>query len=135
MANRSILFGCISAALAVILGAFAAHGLEKHLETGLMDLHQMEIFETGARYQMYHAFALIALGLIAKVFGESKLLKAAMWLFVTGILFFCVSLYLLATRNVIGLEDWTWLGPITPLGGLCFVAGWICICLPVFNKR
>jgi uncharacterized membrane protein YgdD (TMEM256/DUF423 family) len=135
MSNRSLVSGCISAALAVILGAFAAHGLEKHLESGLMDLHQMEIFETGARYQMYHAFALIAVGLIAKLYGESKLLKTAMWLFVIGILFFCGSLYLLATRNVLGLENWTWLGPITPLGGLCFISGWSLLAVAIIRKK
>jgi uncharacterized membrane protein YgdD (TMEM256/DUF423 family) len=127
--------GAFFAALAVILGAFAAHGLKKHLETGELDLQSLQNFETGARYQMYHAIAIIITALLMKMTSENRLLKIAGWLFAVGILFFSGSLYLLSTRNLLGIESWRWLGPITPLGGLCFISGWLLLALGVLQKE
>ncbi|MFM2019276.1 MAG: hypothetical protein RL007_2932, partial [Bacteroidota bacterium] len=85
------------AMLSVIFGAFAAHGLQKYVDSGLMDEKMLRNFETGARYQMYHALAILICGIVAKVQSESKWLYASFWLFITGILLFSGSLYLLAT--------------------------------------
>ena len=111
--------GCQSGGLAVILGAFGAHALKTRLAEAAL-----QTFETGVRYQMYHAFAiLVAVWLADRL--HSGLPLAAGWLFLGGVMLFSGSLYLLATRTLLGLESWTWLGPVTPLGGLCFISGWI----------
>ena len=100
--------GAINAALAVAAGAFAAHGLRGRLEA-----RALEVFETGARYHMYHALAMVLAALIA-----TSGARTAGWMFQGGIVLFSGSLYALA------LTDVKVLGAITPLGGLAFLAGW-----------
>lgn len=105
--------GAVSAFVAVAAGAFGAHGLRGRLEPGLL-----ETFETGARYQMYHALALlVAAWAAARWPGAAGV--AAGWLFIAGTVLFSGSLYALA------LTGWRWLGGVTPVGGLCFLAGWL----------
>ncbi|MEZ5054790.1 MAG: DUF423 domain-containing protein [Chitinophagales bacterium] len=120
-------FGIIAAfygATAVILGAFGAHGLKSKL-----DMYQLEIFNKGVQYQFYHVFALLAVAFLAQRLSAQTLVFAG-WSFTIGILFFSGSLYLLATRHLLGLDSMTpILGPITPLGGLCFIIGWILLLL------
>jgi uncharacterized membrane protein YgdD (TMEM256/DUF423 family) len=100
--------------LAVAAGAFGAHALEARLTP-----ERLAIFETAARYQMYHALALLAVAIVAALRPESSsLLNAAGWSYVAGTLVFCGTLYLLA------LGAPRWLGAITPIGGLAFLAGW-----------
>lgn len=135
MVNKSIATGAVLALISVVLGAFAAHGLQQYVDSGLMDEKMLRNFETGARYQMNHAFAILICGILAKFQTESKWLYAAFWLFITGTLLFSGSLYLLSTRNVIGLESWHWLGPITPLGGVAFIAGWIMLVLHAIRTK
>lgn len=104
--------GAISGGLAVVAGAFGAHALRAHLEPGLL-----LVFETGARYQMYHALALVAAAWVASRWPGA----AAAWaggLFVAGTLLFSGSLYALA------LGGQRWLGAVTPVGGVAFLAGW-----------
>ena len=104
--------GALSGLLAVGAGAFGAHALRERLSPDML-----AVFETGARYQMYHALALLAAAwAVGRWPGGATL--AAGWLFVAGTVVFCGSLYLLA------LTGHRWLGAITPLGGLAFVAGW-----------
>ncbi|MCC6583359.1 MAG: DUF423 domain-containing protein [Chitinophagales bacterium] len=116
-------FGIIAAlygALAVILGAFGAHALKEKL-----DAYQLEIFNKGVQYQFYHVIALFAVVFLAEKI-QPKTLTFAGWFFSVGILFFSGSLYLLATRSLMGTDALTpILGPVTPLGGLCFIIGWI----------
>jgi uncharacterized membrane protein YgdD (TMEM256/DUF423 family) len=95
----------INGGLAVMAGAFAAHGLKAHLSTDAL-----AVFETGARYHMYHAMAMALAALVAA--------RRAAVAFMAGILLFSGSLYLLALTGI------TMLGVVTPLGGLCFIAGW-----------
>jgi uncharacterized membrane protein YgdD (TMEM256/DUF423 family) len=101
----------------VAAGAFGAHALRARLAPDLL-----AVFETAARYQMYHALALLA---VAWAGGRwpGPLLAWAGWLFVAGTLLFSGSLYALALSGV------RWLGAITPLGGVCFLAGWLCLAL------
>ena len=107
--------GAAFALLAVALGAFAAHALEQRLEP-----RYLEVFETGARYQMYHALALLLVGLtLARWPGVSGIWAG--WAFLLGILLFSGSLYLLATT---GVRAW---GAITPVGGVAFLVGWACL--------
>src|SRR5438128_281234 len=108
--------GSFLAALGVILGAFGAHALKAKIEPD-----QLQVFETGVRYQMYHAFALILAGILFEKFNNS-LVTYAGYLFIAGIIFFSGSLYLLSCRSIFGIEGWKILGPVTPLGGLCFIA-------------
>jgi len=119
-----ISIGALSAFLAVAAGAFGAHALRDRLAANLLDT-----FQTGATYQMYHALALIAVGLLLGRFSVegSPWLSAAGWLFVAGTLLFSGSLYLLA------LTDTRWLGAITPLGGVAFLLGWIAVAVGVWR--
>lgn len=107
-------------ALAVILGAFGAHALKERL-----DAYSLEIFNKGVQYQFYHVIALFAVVFLADKM-QTKTLSFAGWFFTAGILFFSGSLYLLATRSLLGTDGLTpILGPVTPLGGLCFIIGWV----------
>lgn len=110
-------------ALAVGIGAFGAHGLKPHLSE-----YQISIFEKGVQYQFYHVFALLGLGLLLRQSPENKWLGRAAWLFVAGIAGFSGSLYLLACRDLLSFPV-AWAGPVTPLGGLCFLTGWILLAL------
>jgi uncharacterized membrane protein YgdD (TMEM256/DUF423 family) len=105
--------GALSALIGVAAGAFGAHGLRERLPTDLL-----AIFETGARYQMYHAFALIVVAW-AYTRWPGALLTTSGWLFVAGTLLFSGSLYILSLTGV------RWLGAITPLGGVAFLTGWL----------
>ena len=107
--------GAVSAFVGVAVGAFGAHGLKSRL-----DAEALAVFEVGVRYQMYHAFALVAAGWAVSRW-PGALAVAGGWLFVVGTLLFSGSLYLLSLTGV------RWLGAITPLGGLAFLAGWLCL--------
>ena len=107
--------GALSAFVGVAAGAFGAHGLRSHLSEEML-----AVFETGVRYQMYHAFALFAAAW-ASGRWPGTLATAGGWLFLAGTLIFSGSLY------VLSLTGQRWLGAITPLGGLAFLAGWLCL--------
>jgi uncharacterized membrane protein YgdD (TMEM256/DUF423 family) len=109
--------GAVSAFVAVAAGAFGAHALRARLSPELL-----AVFETGARYQMYHALALIVTAWAAARW-PGPLPQAAGWLFLAGTMLFSGSLYALALSGV------RWLGAITPLGGVAFLMGWICLAL------
>jgi uncharacterized membrane protein YgdD (TMEM256/DUF423 family) len=111
------LAGALSAFIAVAAGAFGAHALRARLAPDLL-----AVFETGARYQMYHALALLAVAWAATRWPGVPV-RAAGWLFIGGTLLFSGSLYLLA------LTGTRWLGAITPLGGLLFLAGWAALAI------
>lgn len=112
-----LVLGAINAFLSVSAGAFGAHALRTRLPPNLL-----EVFETGARYQMYHALGLLAVGLLAHL-RPSGTVDAAGWALLTGIVLFSGSLYALALSGVRGL------GAITPLGGVAFLAGWVLFAL------
>ena len=112
------LLGSISGGLAVALGAFGAHALKARLTPDLLTT-----FETGVRYQMYHALAMLAVALAMTRVPAASLLNAAGWLFVAGTLLFSGSLYLLCFTAK------RWLGAITPFGGFAFIVGWVCLAL------
>ena len=115
--------GSISAGLAVALGAFAAHGLRSRISP-----EALQTFETGARYQMYHALALLAVAW-AVTRWPGGAVTAAGWLFIAGTLLFSGSLYLLA---VTGMRV---LGAITPFGGLAFILGWLAVAWAAWAAR
>jgi uncharacterized membrane protein YgdD (TMEM256/DUF423 family) len=115
------LLGSISGLIAVAAGAFGAHSLRDRLAADLL-----AVFETGVRYQMYHALALL-LAAWAVTRWPGSLTIAAGWLFVAGTLIFSGSLYAL------GLSGVRWLGAITPLGGVAFLGGWLCLALAAWR--
>ncbi len=118
MVRVFLALGSLSGGLAVLLGAFGAHALRARLTSV-----QLTNFETGVRYQMYHALALLAVGLLMLNRPGASLLAVSGWLFAAGTILFSGSLYLLA------LSGQRWLGAVTPLGGLAFIAGWACLLL------
>lgn len=122
---KFIRFAAISGALAVMLGAFGAHSLK-----ALLTPEQLQVFETGVRYQFYHTLAILFTGLFATQY-PSKALNIAGTSFLAGIICFSGSLYLLSIRSLIGLENLTILGPVTPIGGLLFIIGWIYLIVAV----
>lgn len=115
MERTFLLVGALVAGLAVAAGAFGAHGLRGRLTPDML-----AVFETGARYQMYHALGLLAVAWVAST-RPGPATTAAGWLFTAGILLFSGSLYALALTGLRGL------GAVTPLGGMCFLAGWLAL--------
>jgi uncharacterized membrane protein YgdD (TMEM256/DUF423 family) len=114
------------AAIAVILGALGAHALKNHLEPS-----GLESFKTGVRYQMWHALALF----IAAIIPEDGInLKWVKRLWIIGIILFSGSIFLLSTAPIFH-SDFTFLGPITPLGGLALISGWIILFIKSLQKN
>ncbi|MEK7294282.1 MAG: DUF423 domain-containing protein [Nitrospirota bacterium] len=109
--------------LAVAFGAFGAHSLKTILTPDML-----AVFETGVRYQMYHALALLAVGWAVQQYPQASF-HIAGWLFVAGILLFSGSLYMLALSGV------RWLGAMTPLGGVLFLAGWAVFAWQFWKQR
>jgi uncharacterized membrane protein YgdD (TMEM256/DUF423 family) len=122
MERLFIIMGALSGAIGVAAGAFGAHALRTRVEPRLL-----EVFETGARYQMYHALAMLAAAWMVSRF-PGALMNASGWLFMAGTVLFSGSLYAMALTGVRAL------GAITPLGGVCFIAGWACIALAAMKR-
>lgn len=125
--KKLVVASCILLAITIALGAFGAHGLKK-----LVDAASIASFETGVRYQMYHGIALLIIGLSGQF--STKLKKHLVWLFGLGILFFSGSIYVLALKNQLGLNT-SFLGPITPIGGLLFIIGWLKLGIGVYKTK
>jgi len=117
-----IVLGALSAFVAVAAGAFGAHGLK-----GRLSAEMLAIFEVGVRYQMYHALALIGTAWLQSRRPCAFTLVGG-WCFVSGTLLFSGSLYLLSVSGL------SWLGMITPLGGVAFLAGWLCLAWAAWRK-
>ena len=115
MEERWFAWGAWLGALGVVLGAFGAHGLKTRVSADML-----EVWETGARYHLVHALALLATGWAASRWPGAWV-TAAGWLFLLGMLIFSGSLYALSLSGVRAL------GAITPIGGLCLIAGWVCL--------
>lgn len=123
MAKLFITLASLSGMLAVAFGAFGAHALKNRL-----DDYALGVFQTAVQYHFYHSLALLAVGVIALgQHPQSALLRSSGWLFVIGILVFSGSLYLLSFSGL------RWLGAVTPLGGLAFIAGWACLAAASWN--
>lgn len=110
--------GAIAAFLAVAIGAFGAHGLESRISA-----HEMEVYRTGVLYQMFHALGILLIAVLSDKLSSRRLTLWACGLLTAGIVLFSGSLYALAVSGI-GM-----LGAITPLGGVAFLAGWICLAL------
>lgn len=126
--NKNILIGgSILGILGIILGAFAAHGLEK-----LVDAEAINTFETGVRYQIYHAFFLLIIG--GTSFVDLKTKKIVFYLVLVGVLFFSGSIYGLATNELSGF-DFKTIAMITPIGGLLLITAWVLMLIGVIRNK
>ena len=124
MARLFLIFAAISGFFAVVIGAFAAHGLKQ-----ILDPNMLEVVKTGVQYQMYHALVLLVVGLWLGHRPTTFGLKAAGLAFILGTLMFSGSLYALAMGAP------RWFGPITPLGGLCFLVGWALLLVAAWRSQ
>jgi uncharacterized membrane protein YgdD (TMEM256/DUF423 family) len=115
----------ILGAITVALGAFGAHGLK-----GKVSNDAIEIYKTAVLYQFIHVFALALAGILFKDF-TNKFIKTAGTFFLLGITFFCGSLYILTYATGVASENFKWAGPITPIGGVLFIVGWIYLALGI----
>ena len=111
-------------ALAVILGAFGAHGLESILSEDML-----ETYEVGVRYHFYHAIAAFVLAVAGGKLLEARSGRVAFWSFIVGVLIFSGTLYLLAITEI------RWLGAITPIGGVAFIVGWCSLAIAGWKTR
>ena len=130
MGKKTVLIiASISGALAIILGALGAHALEAELTPG-----NLASYKTGSLYHIFHSIVLLVLGLTSSGL-KAKSRSILVGLFVVGIVLFSGSIYLLATRHFLGMEGLSVLGPVTPLGGLVLITGWIAIGVFAFKQR
>ena len=127
MSQRIVLTALILGALAIILGAFGAHALKKNLS-----IEQLNSFEIGVRYQMYHALFLLFVSQISYITERQKM--GVFLLAVAGILLFSGSIYLLATSVITNIKV-KFLGPITPIGGLLLISSWIYLFYCIIAKK
>lgn len=129
MSRRILLTASLAGAIAVIFGAFGAHTLKNILSVGAL-----ETWAKGVEYQFYHTLALLFLSQFATA-GNDKLINWSYIFFTLGIVFFSGSLYLLATRDVLNVAFVHYVGPITPIGGLCFILGWVLLFLAALKRK
>lgn len=115
-------------AITVALGAYSAHGLKAKVAAPFV-----EIFQTGVQYQFYHVLALLIASYLYGRYNNNKI-YAAVVLFFVGILLFSGSLYVLTFVAAYKSDSFTWLGPVTPIGGLALMAGWVCLGLGISSR-
>ena len=127
MDRKIILTGTFLGITAIVLGAFGAHALKQ-----ILTAEQLITFETGVKYQMYHALFLLFIGTMNLVAETTK--KTILWLVSAGVLFFSGSIYLLSTATVTGLSV-KFLGPVTPLGGMLLIAAWLLLFAKILGKK
>jgi uncharacterized membrane protein YgdD (TMEM256/DUF423 family) len=125
MTQFTLLFAAIFGGLAVIFGAFGAHALKK-----ILNEDQLKSFETGVKYQMYHSIVLLIIGFNFNL--ETSIEKYMVYSFIVGIILFSFSIYGLVISSAKN-KKLTFLGPITPLGGLLLVFGWGLLCVSIIN--
>jgi uncharacterized membrane protein YgdD (TMEM256/DUF423 family) len=128
MKEKIIVTAAIFGVLAVIAGAFGAHSLQ-----GVLSAKNLEVWHTAVEYQFFHVFAILFLSTLTRF--KIKLINECYYLFSLGIICFSGSLYLLACRDLL---EWNWLsiiGPLTPLGGLLFIAGWLALGVAAYKHK
>jgi uncharacterized membrane protein YgdD (TMEM256/DUF423 family) len=127
MDKKILLVAVFLGVTAIILGAFGAHALKKVLSEA-----QLQSFEVGVRYQMYHALFLLFMGVFTFLSEKDRLV--IFWLTILGVLFFSGSIYLLATNGITNLKT-KFLGPITPIGGLLLISAWSYLFYSILSKK
>lgn len=127
MIKKLLIAGVLFALTAVVLGALGAHTLEKYVTPD-----QLKSFETGVRYQMYHALGLIIVAIMPVITDKTR--QTVFYLFTTGILLFSLSIYLLSTASIWN-GDVSFLGPVTPVGGLLLISGWCVLFFKIISNN
>jgi uncharacterized membrane protein YgdD (TMEM256/DUF423 family) len=127
MKKRMVATAAILGMIAIILGAFGAHALKK-----VLSIEQLATFETGVRYQMYHALFLLFISLIDELSDKTK--QIIYYLVVSGVVLFSGSIYLLATNNLTTFNFKT-IGFVTPIGGLLLIIAWSVLLVRILNKK
>ncbi len=127
MENRITITGLYFGVTSIIIGAFGAHALKNYLTP-----EQLVSFETGVRYQMYHALFLLFLSRNQSVTQKTK--KTVFYLISVGVILFSFSIFLLTTKNVTSI-DFKFLGPITPIGGLLLISGWMILFISYLKRK
>lgn len=127
MNRKVIATAAILGTIAIVLGAFGAHALKK-----VLAVDQLTTFETGVKYQMYHALFLLFMGTTAMV--TEKVKRRILYLVIVGVLFFSGSIYLLATNDLINF-DFKVIGFVTPIGGLLLIMAWIYLFVDILKKK
>ncbi|PHR29560.1 MAG: hypothetical protein COA38_11425 [Fluviicola sp.] len=127
MNRTSVITGIILIVIAIVLGAFGAHALKDKLSAA-----QLSSFEVGVRYQMYHGLALLSVGLAASQLKFS--LKIFNRMIIIGTIAFCLSIYLLAMKDLMGVKL-SFLGPVTPIGGVFLIISWIILLLKFIRSN
>ncbi len=128
MAKQLIKWGALGMAISISLGALGAHQLKKILSSNSFD-----IFHTGVDYLLYHSLAILLLAALSQYISE-KILKICARLFGLGILLFSGSLFTICFFQTKGIDVPIWLGIMTPVGGLCFIVGWVLVMVGVLKK-
>ena len=133
MKNPFLIIASAFGATGVALGAMGAHALKEKVKEGLMTPEQLGGWDTASKYQLFHAIVLLFIFFLYNQ-NPSKLVKVSGWLFVVGILFFSGSIYCLSTMGITGI-NFRFMGPVTPLGGVLLIAGWICLLVYALRKK
>lgn len=128
MNKRIIITASLFGILAVILGAFGAHGLK-----GRIDADELKTWETAVDYHFYHTLALLFLSTFSRF--KCRLINISYWSFTIGILLFSGSLYILAAKDILNITQTSFIGPITPVGGMFFIIGWTTLLLATIKNK
>lgn len=128
MNKRIIITAAFFGALAVILGAFGAHALKK-----IVSAQSLDVWHTAVQYHFYHTFALLFLSTFARY--KNALINFASYCFTGGIFLFSGSLYILSLKDYMGWAGASFLGPVTPVGGLLFIMGWLSLLLAALRDK
>src|ERR1700754_4085811 len=129
MYKTALIAGILFAGLAVMIGAFGAHGLKP-----LLSPEDLQVFDTGVKYQFYHSFALLVAGTLYAS-CPFKQVRSASVFFIIGILLFSGSLYAITLLKIKGQVGLGGVGILTPIGGLCFIIGWLLLLFAVIRKK
>ena len=132
MRKKATVFASISGCIAVILGALGAHALSTYADSGLISEKMLHAYETAVHYQLLHSIAITAI--VALQYKFAMYLKPIMYLMMGGIVLFSGSIYLLVLGDLLKINT-TWAGPITPLGGLCFIGAWFALFLSALKYK
>ncbi|MBC7744149.1 MAG: DUF423 domain-containing protein [Flavobacterium sp.] len=128
MNKQIILTATFLGILAVVFGAFGAHSLKSVLSSA-----ELKTWETGVQYQFYHVLALLFLSTFSRF--KSRLVNTSYWCFTFGIFLFSGSLYILSAKSILGISQTSFIGPITPIGGLFFITGWASLLLATIKNK
>lgn len=134
MQRSLVKFAGVSGAIAVSLGAMGAHYLKEKMAEGILTASDLQAFDTGVKYHMYHTLAILCIALLGDKLNK-KLADYASIFFIIGIILFSGSIYMLSMRSLFGIEQLKWLGPVTPMGGLLFIAGWIMLAASAYKRK